>query len=557
MEEFLKTLFVTSSVTQSLLVLVTVIAMGIWAAETLRYKQFGLGVTWILFVGIFAAACGMKIDPVVCGFAKDFGLILFVYSIGLQVGPSFFSSFGKGGLQLNMLAMSVVLLGCLTAIVLHVVTGIDMSTMIGIMSGAVTNTPSLGAAQQAFADAHDGVADSSIATGYAVAYPLGVIGIILSIAAISWIYRISLSKEEERLLASQPKQKEPVCLDILLTNPRLKEKIGVLQLKRFLHVDFVISRVLFADGTESMVDKDTRFGEGDRLRVLTDDVNIPTLSLLGDIEEHTLKSDEKTGALISRKIVVTQQKWNGKRIGSLNLRTKYHVTITRVNRAGINLLATDDLVLQIADRIVVVGEESDVRKVTDIFGNELKKLDVPNLLPIFMGIGIGIVLGLLPIPIPGMSQRFKLGLAGGALISAIIVGRFGPYYRLVTFATTSANRMLREVGLSLFLAAVGLSAGGDFLKTVLDGGYMWILWGFLITIIPLLVVGTIGYKIFHVNYFSLTGMMSGAMTDPPALAYSASLSSNNDQANVAYATVYPLTMFLRVMMAQLMVLFLC
>lgn len=556
MNELLDSLFLTPSVTQTMLVLTLTIAAGVWMAEHVKFKQFSLGVTWILFAGILLSALGITIDHTVAHFAKEFGLILFVYSIGLQVGPSFGASFGKGGLQLNMLAAGIVLLGCLCAIALHYITGVDMATMIGVMSGAVTNTPSLGAAQQAFADMF-GEANPTIATGYAVAYPLGVLGIIGSIVCIKFICRISLPEEEKKLQERMPKQKEPICVDITLNNPRITEKIGVHMLKKFCPVEFVVSRVLYADGTDSLCDATTRFGNGDTLRFLTDQDHMPTLSLLGDVKEHKLQSDEKSGNLISRKIVVTKEEWNGKRIGNLNLRTKYHVSITRVNRSGINLLATDDLHLQVADRIVIVGQEEDVLKVADLFGNELKKLDAPNLLPIFLGIFVGIVIGMLPIPIPGMTQKFKLGLAGGSLIAALLVGRFGPYYKLVTFATTSANRMIREIGLALFLASVGLGAGGNFVQTVVDGGYMWVLYGFLITIIPLLVIGLVGYKVLHVNYFTLAGVMSGSMTDPPALAYSSAMSSNNDQANVGYATVYPLTMFLRVMMAQLMVLLLC
>lgn len=555
--DFINSLIFTPGITQTLLVITLTIGMGLVAADYLKIKQFGLGVTWILFAGILLSGLGIVIDPVVAGFAKDFGLILFVYSIGLQVGPSFFSSLSQGGLRLNLLAVGIVLLGCVCAVALHFITGVDMPTMVGIMSGAVTNTPSLGAAQQAFADIF-GYANPSIATGYAVAYPLGVIGIILSIALIKWICRVKYEHEEKKLLEDAPKQKEPVCIDIHLNNTQfVDKKLSIAELKKFCPVDFIVSRVVYADGSDAVVDATTRFGQGDTLRFLTEEDNIPTLSLLGEVKERKLKSEDSNGHLVSRKIVVTKQHWNGKRIGSLNLRTKYHVTITRINRAGINLLATDNLVLQLADRIVVVGEENDVQRVADIFGNELKKLDVPNLLPIFLGIALGIIIGMVPVPIPGMTVKFKLGLAGGSLIAALLIGRFGPYYRLVTFATTSANRMLREVGLSLFLAAVGLGAGGSFVPTIMAGGYMWVLYGFLITIIPLLVMGYIGYRVLHINYFTLAGVMSGAMTDPPALAYSAAQSSQNDQANVAYATVYPLTMFLRVMCAQLLILFCC
>ncbi|MBR1480609.1 MAG: putative transporter [Paludibacteraceae bacterium] len=553
--DFLTDLFTRPGITQTLLLLTLTIALGLFCSEKLKIKQFGLGVTWILFAGILISALGAQVDTKVAGFAKDFGLILFVYSIGLQVGPSFFSSLGQGGLRLNLLAASVVVLGCLCTVVLHFITGVDMATMVGVMSGAVTNTPSLGAAQQAFADLF-GEANPTIATGYAVAYPLGVIGIILSIAAIRWIGRVSLKDEEQKLQETEQKTAQPMCVDIQLDNPRIMD-ITAQELKRLCPVEFVLSRVIHANGEDEIVDEQTRFGSGDTIRVLVLPEHLPTLELLGNAKEHKLRSNEDSQHLISRRIVVTKPEWNGKRIGNIDLRGKYHVTLTRVNRAGIDLLATPNLVLQLGDRIVVVGDKDDVQRVGDIFGNELKRLDVPNLLPIFLGIGLGIILGMLPLPIPGMSQQFKLGLAGGALIVALLIGRFGPYYRLVTFATTSANRMLREVGLALFLAAVGLGAGSTFIPTIMDGGYMWILYGFLITVVPLLLVGFVGYKLMHINYFTIAGMLSGSMTDPPALAYSSALSDNNDQASVAYATVYPLTMFLRVMAGQLMIILAC
>lgn len=556
MYEFIHNLVLTPGITQSLLVITLTICLGLLGSNYLKWGQLGLGVTWILFAGILLSALGIQINHQVSDFVKDFGLILFVYSIGLQVGPSFFSSFGRGGLQLNMLALSVVLLGCLMAIGIHLLTGEDMATMIGVMAGAVTNTPALGAAQQAFMDRF-GIAGDTLATGYAVAYPLGVLGIILSILVVRQINRIKLRDEEARILSDAAQQSQPICIDIHIENSSLPEVITIAQLKRFCPVDFIVSRVIHEDSTDEIVDAHTEIHRGDIIRVLTDPSHQPILSLLGAVSRQKMEDTITTGHLISRKIVVTQERWNGKRIGQLDMRTKNRVTITRVNRAGIDLLATDNLVLQLADRIVVVGEESDVQHVADLFGNELKRLDVPNLLPIFLGIALGIVIGLLPIPIPGMSQKFKLGLAGGSLIAAILIGRFGPYYRLVTFATTSANRMLREVGLCLFLAAVGLSAGGNFVETIVAGGYWWVLYGFLITTLPLLIVGIFAYRVLHINYFSIAGMMSGAMTDPPALAYSAGLSNTNDQVNVAYATVYPLTMFLRVMTAQLMILFCC
>lgn len=556
---FLHDLFYTTSVTQSLLVLTIVIAVGIILGERLKIKGMSLGVTWILFFGIFLSAIGIQIDPRIAGFAKDFGLVLFVYSIGLQVGPSFFSSLGHGGLKLNLMAVSIVLLAVACAIGLHFITGEDMATMVGVMSGAITNTPSLGAAQQAFADTHGADTPNNIATAYAVAYPLAVVGIIFSIMLIRWIFRVNMGKEEARLQATEdPHANEPVCLDILLTNQKVNS-ITINELHNLCHVKMVVSRIIHADSSEQVARSENVIRVGDTLRVLTDRENISTLELLGQVAPYNKIPTENKGgdSLVSRRIVLTKPEWNGQKIGKVALHAHYNVTITRVTRAGVDLLATKNLALQLGDRLMVVGEKDDVQKVADMFGNELKRLDAPHLVPVFLGIALGVIIGVMPIAIPGLSQPFKLGLAGGSLIVALLMGRFGPNYRMVTFATTSANMMLREVGLALFLASVGLGAGASFLPAIMAGGYMWILYGLVITLLPLIVVGVLAYKVFHVDYFTLMGLLAGSTTDPPALAYAMSVSPNNDQASVAYATVYPLTMFLRVMAAQLMILLLC
>lgn len=553
--DFINNLLFTPSITQSLMLLTLTIAIGIFLAEHLKIGKFSLGVTWILFTGIVLSHFGMRLEGNVEHFAKDFGLILFVYSIGLQVGPSFFSSFGKGGLKLNMLAMTIVLTGVLTAFCIHWITGEDMATMVGILSGAVTNTPGLGAAQQAFADMF-GHGNPTIATGYAVAYPLGVVGILVSIMLVRAIFRINLKKEEEALKAESENSNAPICVDIEVLNPSVYGQT-IYAIQKRLGVNIVVSRIFRQDGTEEIANGDLTIKQGDSMRVLTDKGSLPTVELLGPVIERTQKEQKAASGLVSRRIVLTKEQWNGKKIGSLAIRKHYHVNITRVSRAGIELLATPELVLQLGDRLNVVGDEKDVQKVAEIFGNELKRLDIPNLLPIFLGIVLGIIVGTLPIAIPGLSQPFKLGLAGGSLIVAILIGRFGPYYHLVTFATTSANKMIREIGISLFLAAVGLGAGESFIPTVLDGGYWWILYGVIITMVPLLLAGVIGRLWMKIDYFTLSGLISGAMTDPPALAYSAALSPDNDRASVAYATVYPLTMFLRVMSAQLIILLCC
>ncbi len=554
--DFLRTLFLEPGITQSILMLTLVVSLGLWLGDHLRIKQFSLGVTWILFAGIILSAFGITIDAHISRFAKDFGLILFIYSIGLQMGPSF-SLFGKSGLRLNMLAVAIVLLGCACTIALHYITGVDMGTMAGVMSGAVVSTPSLGAAEQAYHDIF-GIVPPDIATGYAVAYPLGVMGLILAFEVIRRVFRVDPKQENDRLRAeAHANADEPVCVDITLRNPQI-ERITLCELQRLCPIEkMVVSRVVRPDGSDELVSSDTMFGNGDTIRVLTDKKHLDALRLLGQLSEYNFQSKEKSTHLVSRRIAVTKPECNGKRISSFDIRNRYHATITRINRAGVELLATPELVLQLGDRIVVVGDKDDVQRVADTFGNELKRLDLPNLLPIFFGIFLGVILGSLPIVIPGMSQPFKLGLAGGSLIVAILIGRFGPYYNMVTFSTTSANMMLRQVGLTLFLAAVGLSVGEKFIPTIAAGGYMWILYGFLITIIPLLIVGCIAYKAMHINYFRVVGLLTGAMTGAPALAYAQSLSDDNDEASVTYATVYPLTMFLRVMAGQLLIVFFC
>jgi len=554
--DYLRTLFLQPGITQSLLVLVLTISAGIFLAEKLKIKSFSLGVTWILFCGILLSHFGLRLTPEVEHFAKDFGLILFVYSIGLQVGPSFFSSFGKGGLKLNFYASLIVLGGCITAWIIAHVTREDMATLIGVMSGAVTNTPSLGAAEQTFQDVH-ATDNPMIATGYAVAYPLGVVGIIVSMILVKRIFRIRLKEEERQLLAGSDRNKEPVLVDIKITNPQVQH-MSVRRLGQLMNFPLVVSRVIHEDQSQQVAQAGLEFSLGDTLRVLTDRDHLDSLSLLGPVlEKKPEEKSESSSNLISRRIVVTKPQWNGKQIRHLAVSERYHVTITRVNRAGINLLATPDLHLQIGDRLMVVGDRDDVSRVADIFGNELKRLDIPNLLPVFFGIVLGILVGTLPIALPGLSTPFRLGLAGGTLIVAILIGRFGPYYHMVTFSTTSANMMIREIGIAMFLASVGLGAGESFVPAIVGGGWIWVLYGVVITMLPLLVVGFIARRWGKLNYFTLTGLMAGSTTDPPALAYAVSNSDDNDEASVAYATVYPLTMFLRVMLAQLMILFFC
>jgi putative transport protein len=550
--DWFSNLFFGTGIAHSIFVLALSIAAGIFLGSRLKVKGITLGITWILFCAIACSHFGMTLDPLVESFAKDLGLILFVYSIGLQVGPGFFSSFGKGGLKLNMLAASIVLLGCITAYVIHIVSGEDIAVMTGVLFGAVTNTPGLGAAQQTFQDL-TGVANPDIASGYAMAYPLGVVGIIFSLLLIRWIFRVKLEKEEEKVKAASGEAQQVSSYDMKLTNPQI-EGIRVRDLKLLTHVNIVVSRLLDTKGNEFMPDAETILHVGDRVRFVGDLKNERTIMLLGEKTEVAWEEKEKDIHLVNKHIIVTKPKINGRRIGDLKVRAAYQITITRIRRAGIELLATPDLILQMGDRLTVVGEAEAVEKVSQVFGNSSKKLDTPNLASLFFGIILGVALGSIPFALPGLSQPFKLGIAGGSLIVAILMGAFGTKWHLVTYTTTSANLMIREIGISLFLAAVGFGAGKSFIPTLLGGGYVWIGYGVLITLIPLILIGVIGRVWMKLDYFTLMGLIAGSTTDPPALAYATSQSSTNDRAAVAYSTVYPLTMFLRVLTGQLMIL---
>ncbi len=541
----------------SILLLSFVIAAGIQLG---KIKVFGvsLGITLVLFVGIILGHFGFTINHNVIHFFKEFGLILFVYSVGMQVGPGFFSSFKQGGITLNMLACGIVFLGVLTAVILHYATGIPMPTMVGILSGAVTNTPGLGAAQQAFSDMH-GVSDNTIALGYAVAYPLGVIGIILSIILIKYIFRVSFDKENEQLNSedsSHTNEAKPISL--IVKNPAIFNKT-VAELSNLLeHRDFVISRV-WRDSNKQIeiASANTVLQENDKVFVITTETDAETIkTFIG--EEIDMKRKQwirMESQFINRRILITKPELNGKRLGQLKLRKLYGINITRINRAGVDLVAKPGLTLQVGDRVNVVGTETAVSNVEKVLGNSMKRLNEPNLITIFVGIALGIVLGSIPISFPGIPQPVKLGLAGGPLVVAILISRFGYHYKLITYTTQSANLMLREIGITLFLACVGISAGDGFVDTIVNnGGFAWIGYGFIITFVPLMIIGCIGRYFCKVNYFTLMGLIAGSTTDPPALAYS-NATAGNDAPSVGYATVYPLTMFLRVLTAQLLILF--
>ncbi|CAK7083232.1 MAG: Putative transport protein YidE [Parabacteroides sp.] len=541
----------------SILLLSFVIAAGIQLG---KIKVFGvsLGITLVLFVGIILGHFGFTINHNVIHFFKEFGLILFVYSVGMQVGPGFFSSFKQGGITLNMLACGIVFLGVATAIILHFVTGIPMPTMVGILSGAVTNTPGLGAAQQAYSDMH-GVGDNTIALGYAVAYPLGVIGIILAIIFVRYAFRVNFDKENEQLNnedASHQNEAKPISL--IVKNPAIFGK-KVSELSNLLeHHDFVISRIWRdSDKKIEIASANTQLQENDKIFVITTETEAETIkAFIGEeINMERKQWIRMESQLVNRRILITKPELNGKRLGQLKLRKLYGINITRINRAGVDLVATPGLTLQVGDRVNVVGTETAISNVEKVLGNSMKRLNEPNLITIFIGIALGIILGSLPISFPGIPQPVKLGLAGGPLVVAILISRFGYKYKLVTYTTQSANLMLREIGITLFLACVGISAGDGFVDTIVNnGGFAWIGYGFIITIVPLLIIGSIGRYFCKINYFTLMGMIAGSTTDPPALAYS-NATAGNDAPSVGYATVYPLAMFLRVLTAQLLILF--
>ena len=545
-----------SGIGHSILLLSIVIALGIQLG---KIKIFGisLGITLVLFVGIVMGHFGFTMNPDILHFFKEFGLILFVYSVGMQVGPGFFSSFKQGGVTLNMLACGIVFLGVVTALVIHYVTGVPIPTMVGILSGAVTNTPGLGAAQQAYTDMF-GAADPTIALGYAVAYPLGVIGIILALIVIRYAFRVNFEKETEQLNSedsSHNNEAKPISL--IVKNPAIFGKT-VAEISSLIERDFVVSRVWRNDNKQiEMASAQTVLNEDDKIFVITTEQDAETIKAFIGIEFDMERKQwiRMESQFINRRILVTKPELNGKRLGQLKLRKLYGINITRINRSGIDLVATPNLTLQVGDRVNVVGTESAVTNVEKVLGNSLKRLNEPNLIAIFVGIALGIFLGSIPLTFPGIPQPVKLGLAGGPLIVAILVSRFGYHYKLITYTTQSANFMLREIGITLFLACVGIGAGDGFVDTIVNnGGFAWIGYGFIITFLPLIIVGSIGRYFCKVNYFTLMGLIAGSTTDPPALAYS-NATAGNDAPAVGYATVYPLTMFLRVLTAQLMILF--
>ena len=543
-----------TSIAHSVLVLSGVTALGVLLSR-IKICGVSLGVTWILFVGIVAGHFGLTVEHNVLHFIKEFGLILFVYSVGLQVGPGFFSSFKKGGLTLNAVAVMIVLMGVVIAYIIHLVTGTSLVTMVGVLCGAVTNTPGLGAAQQTYLEA-TGAAEPSIAMGYAVAYPLGVVGIVMSIVVIKGLFRMNMDKELEKATGSSADTtKMATKYSVGIKNAAIFGKT-IEELHSFIDKDFVVSRLCRESGKVEIPASTTKLLEGDKLLVISVEANKePIVAFFGELLDMT--SDEwmeMDSHMATRKIVVTKHKVNGKTLGELKVRSVFGVNVTRVNRAGVDLVAAPDLELQIGDRVLAVGDEQKLDSFAKMLGNSAKQLREPNLLAIFLGIAVGVVFGSIPFMLPGMPQPVKMGLAGGPLIIAILISRFGYKFNIVTYTTLSANMMLREVGISLFLAAVGLASGEGFVDTVVNkGGFAWIGYGVIITLVPMLAGAAIGRYAFKFNYFQLMGLIAGSGTNPSGLAYSNSVSPINQQA-VSYATVYPLVMFLRVLTPQILIL---
>ena len=544
-------LFFGEGIAHTVLTLSLVITFGILLSK-IKIRGVSLGATWILFAGIAASHFGMVIDPETLHFIKEFGLILFIFSIGMQVGPGFFSSLKQGGMKLIMYASLVVVLGVVTTYVIHVVSGTPLSTMAGVMSGAVTNTPGLGAAQQAYTDT-TGLEDPSISMAYALTYPLGVVGVILALIAMRYFMRVDFKKEDEGLHALNNENKFALSISVEVTNPTIEGKtIG--NIRALINRQFVISRVAHKDNSIIIADASTILTVGDRLLIVcsAEDKEAIVTFTGEEIEMPDKEWKAFDSQLVSRRIVITRSEINGKRFADLRLRTKYGINITRVNRAGVDLIPYQGMELQLGDKVMVVGTEKAVDQVANLLGNSLKKLNNPHILTLFLGISLGVLLG--SMPLFSIPQPVKLGLAGGPLIIAILIGRFGTHLGLITYTTISANLMLREVGISLFLAAVGLGAGDGFVETLVNGGYVWIGYGALITVVPVVIVGLIARFLGKMNFYTMTGMLSGSMTDPVALAFSNSL-SGNDMPSVSYATVYPAVMFLRVLLAQSLILF--
>ena len=555
--EWLISLFAdNSTIAHDVVVYALVIALGVLLGK-IKFFGVSLGVTFVLFVGILAGHIGFNIgNMMLLNFLRDFGLILFVFSIGMQVGPGFFSSFKKDGMQMNLIAALTILLNVVVAVAIKFIdSSLTVPQMVGILSGAVTNTPGLGAAQQALETLGQSGADD-LSMGYAAAYPLGVIGIILSMILLKVFCKIKV-EDEAKVIEEEKEnnQLKPYVVTFKVENSLLNGKT-VRELNSIVEHHFVISRLRKTDGEVIIPTSETVLNSGDLLLIVCSAQDEDIFhSVIGSTVEYEWGALAQ-GEVVSRRILVTNSHYNGRTLGSLRLHNGYRLNATRVNRAGIDLIASSNLTLQVGDRITVVGNPSHIERLADRLGNSMKRLHEPNMFTMFIGIFLGIIVGLIPISIPGMSAAMQLGLAGGPLIVAILISRFGYKMKLVTYTSTSASLMLREIGICLFLASVGISAGNGFADTVFTAqGLRWVAWGFIITFVPLMIMAFVARWKFKFNYLSILGIMSGSYTDPPALAYSNKV-ANNDAPAVAYSTVYPLSMFLRVITAQLLILLL-
>ncbi len=551
----------TDSVAHIVLLYAIVIAVGVYLGK-IKIGGISIGVTFVLFAGIAAGHIGFTAPTNILSFLQEFGLILFVFMIGLQVGPGFLESFRKGGITLNLLSTVMVVLNVIVMFACYYIffdtsDPKNLPMMVGTLYGAVTNTPGLGAANETLYSIFDKGEVPQIASGYACAYPLGVLGIIGATIAIKYIFGIKLEKEEEELAKEEEEDNDdvkPHFMDLEVTNLYLEGKT-LAQVHNFLNRDFVCSRILH-DGHVSIPNGSTIFHIGDKLFVVCAEYDAEAIiAFIGPtINVDWKKQDEP---MVSKRILVTRSSINGKTLGQMHFSSAYGVNVTRVTRQGMDLFAIPSLSLQVGDRIMVVGPEDAVNRVAAVMGNSIKRLDAPNIATIFVGVFIGILFGSIPVAIPGIPVPIKLGIAGGPLIIAILIGRYGYKVHLVTYTTTSANMMLREIGLMLFLASVGIKAGDGFLETVIQGdGVKYVYTGFLITIIPILIIGIIARKKYKFNYFTIMGMIAGTYTDPPALAYANSICSK-EAPSIGYSTVYPLSMFLRIFTAQIIVLFFC
>ena len=551
--EWLYSLFIEHSALQAVVVLSLISAIGLGLGK-IHVCGISLGVTFVFFAGILAGHFGLSIDPQMLNYAESFGLIIFVYALGLQVGPGFFSSFRKGGVTLNMLAIAVVILGTFLAVVCSYTTGVSLPNMVGILCGATTNTPALGAAQQTLKQM--GLESSTPALGCAVAYPLGVIGVILAVLLI----RKLLVRREDLEVQEKDDANKTYIAAFQVHNPAIFNK-SIKDIAHMSYPKFVISR-LWRDGNVSIPTSEKIIKEGDRLLVVTSEKDALALTVLFGEQENTdwNKEDIDWNAidsqLISQRIVVTRPELNGKKLGALRLRNHYGINISRVYRSGVHLLATPELTLQLGDRLTVVGEAAAIQNVEKVLGNAIKSLKEPNLVAVFVGIILGLALGAVPFSIPGISTPVRLGLAGGPIIVGILIGTFGPRLHMITYTTRSANLMLRALGLSLYLACLGLDAGAHFFDTVFrPEGLLWIGLGFGLTLVPTVLVGFFAFKIMKIDFGSVSGMLCGSMANPMALNY-ANDTIPGDNPSVAYATVYPLSMFLRVIIAQVLLMFL-